>query len=459
MPPDLGSDLRSRTSEVQYARADDAHIAYRVITGGDDGTHDIVLVTGGTMPMESLFEDRIGMRLIDGLAGLGRLLVFDRQGIGLSDAPSDWERSPFQRWCDDLETVITAAGFVRPVLVGNLLSGSTVALFCARSPVDVSAIAVLEPMLPPRAGAPGDWVQRTVTGELDSVAQLTPSRASEPGFREWFDRAGRAGASPGTATRVYTGATADDLQAIEDATAHLRVPALVMRRTASLPNFEASDIAITTFPGATDVELPGTDAHIVGNEVDALLAEIASFVTGEHRAPAPERVLAAVLFSDLVSSTEQASAMGDVRWKQVLDRHDDVIRACVGRRGGTVVNTTGDGVIATLPSAAGAIHAACELRTALEREGLPVRVGIHVGDVERRGNDIAGVGVVVAARILNLAGTGEVLVSNTVVLAATGEAIGFESRGAHRLKGLPGTWELHAVSTSGEPSSNRSSPG
>jgi class 3 adenylate cyclase len=435
---------------VHYARADDVHIAYRVITGEDGGTHDVVLVTGGTMPMEALFEDRIGVRLFDGLAALGRLLVFDRLGIGLSDPPPDWERSPYQRWCNDIETVVAAAGFARPVFVGNLLSASTIALFAARHPDNVGAIAVLQPAQPPRTGTPDDWIRKTVTGELDSVSQLTPSRASEPGFREWFDRAGRAGASPGTAARVYTAASPEDLDAIADATTRLRVPILVMRRSDSpLVISEPGFATATSFPNATHVELPGTDAHIVGSDVDALLAEITRFVTGEHRTLAPERLLAAVLFSDLVSSTEHAAAVGDARWKQLLDRHDDVIRACVGRRGGTVVKSTGDGVVATLPSAAGAVRAARELGTALEQEGLPVRVGIHVGDIERRGNDITGVGVVVAARILGLASAGEILVSSTVVLAAAGEAFNFDARGEYPLKGLPGTWELYAVSSSG----------
>jgi class 3 adenylate cyclase len=435
---------------VQYARAGDAHIAYRVITGEDDGTHDVVLVTGGTMPMDALFDDRIGVRLLDGLAALGRLLVFDRLGIGLSDPPPDWERSPYQGWCDDIETVVTAAGFERPVFVGNLLGASTIALFGARHPDNVRAIAVLQPAQPPRTGTPDDWIRKTVTGEVDSVAQLMPSRAGEPGFREWFDRAGRAGASPGTAARVYTAATPDDLDAIDDATTRLRVPILVMRRSESpLIISEPGFATATIFPTATGVDLPGTDAHLVGGDVDSLLAEIARFVTGEARTPAPERVLAAILFSDLVSSTELAHAVGDARWKQLLDRHDDVTRSCVGRRGGTVVNTTGDGVVATFPSATGAVRAARELSTALDREELPVRVGIHVGDIERRGDNITGLGVVVAARILGLAGAGEVLVSSTVVLAAAGEAFDFEARGEHQLKGLPGTWELHAVSSSG----------
>jgi class 3 adenylate cyclase len=447
MALDIGSDLRSRTSDVQYARAGDSHLAYRVITGENGGDNEVVLLTGGTMPMEALFEDRIGVRLLDGLASLGRLLLFDRQGIGLSDAPADWEDSPFQRWSNDIETVVAAVGFERAVLVGNLLTASAIALFCARRPERVRAVALLEPTRPSRAGAPDEWVRQTVSGEFDSVAQLAPSRADEPGFREWFDRAGRSGASPGTAARVYAAPTADDLVAVDDALAAMQSPVLVMRRNSPFRS-EYRHVLIQDFPGATYVDIPGTDAHLVGNEVDALLAEITRFVTGEARTPAPERVLAAVLFSDLVASTEHAHAVGDARWKQLLDRHDEVSRACVDRRGGTVVNTTGDGVVATLPSAIGAIRAAHDLRTALEAEGLAVRVGIHVGDIDRRGANISGLGVVTAARVMAFASAGEILVSGTVALAATGEALAFESRGEHALKGLPGTWELYAVSSS-----------
>jgi class 3 adenylate cyclase len=169
-------------------------------------------------------------------------------------------------------------------------------------------------------------------------------------------------------------------------------------------------------------------------------------VTGEHQLPAPECALAAVLFSDVVGSTERASALGGERWKRLLDRHDHVARTCVGRRGGTVVKTTGDGVVATLPSAISALRAAQEMQAALSDEGLEVRVGVHVGDVDRRGVDISGLAVNIAARIVNIATSGEILVSSTVRQAAASAPLQFESRGEHSLKGVAGEWELFAVS-------------
>jgi class 3 adenylate cyclase len=198
-------------------------------------------------------------------------------------------------------------------------------------------------------------------------------------------------------------------------------------------------------PGAVRVDLPGEDLSPFGSEVDALLAEVFRFVTGEHRLPPPERILAAVLYSDLVASTDRTTALGDARWRRVLDRHDEIAQACVGRRGGTVIKTTGDGILAVLASATNALRAARELRAALLEQDLEVRVGVHVGDIDRRGDDISGVGVVIAARILNLAAPGEILVSSAAVSATTGEPIHFEPRGEHHLKGIPGTWPIFAA--------------
>jgi class 3 adenylate cyclase len=181
-----------------------------------------------------------------------------------------------------------------------------------------------------------------------------------------------------------------------------------------------------------------------GGEVDALLAELTRFVTGEHRSPAPKRALTAVLHSDLVASTELASAVGDARWKRVLDCHDEIARSCVGRRGGTLIKTTGDGILAILPSATSALRSAQELRAAIREQDLEVRVSIHVGDIDRRGDDISGINVVIGARILNLAGPGEIVMSQSA-LAATGESIHFESRGEHHLKGVRGTWPIFSI--------------
>jgi class 3 adenylate cyclase len=182
-----------------------------------------------------------------------------------------------------------------------------------------------------------------------------------------------------------------------------------------------------------------------GGEADAMLAEISRYVTGEHRLPAAERVLAAVLFSDVVGSTEQASAMGDARWARLLDRHDSIARSCVGRRGGRVVKFEGDAVMAVFPSAGEAVRCGVDLIAAVADVGLQVRVGIHAGDVDRRGDDLSGMAVNIAARVNARAGPGEVLVSETVPRLVTGAGLAFVDRGEHALKGLSESWRLFAV--------------
>jgi class 3 adenylate cyclase len=385
----------------------------------------------------------VALRFVEGLAELGRLVVFDRRGIGLSDSLGGTERSTFASWCDDVEAVVAATRARQPVLVGNLIAACVALLYCDRHPEDVASLAMLEPA-PPDALDAGD-IRGQIQGEIDSATRLCPSRADEPAFREWFHRAGQLGASPGMAERTYPRG-ADELDDIERAAARVRVPVLVLRRPGHpLSPPAESDPLLAMVSGAVRVDLPGKDLVPWGSEVDALLAEISRFVSGEHRAPAPERVLAAVLYSDLVASTDRATALGDTRWKRVLDRHDAIACACVARRGGTVVKTTGDGILAILPSASSALAAAFDLRSALREEDLEVRVGVHVGDLDLRGDDVSGVGVVTAARIMSLAGPGDILASSTAAEAANGGSHRFEARGEHQLKGVAGTWHLFAL--------------
>jgi class 3 adenylate cyclase len=196
---------------------------------------------------------------------------------------------------------------------------------------------------------------------------------------------------------------------------------------------------------ATLVELEGRDHFPFVGDVDALVAEIAAFVIGERRVPPPQRLLSTVLFTDLVGSTERASALGDHDWKSVLDRHDATIRAIVGRAGGSVVKTTGDGVLALLPSAGGCLRAATSILRDLRAEGLQARVGVHIGDIDRRGDDVSGLAVNIASRAMSKAGAGEIVVTAPVVAAVAGQALAFEPLGPHDLKGVPGEWELFRI--------------
>jgi len=442
----LDPDLLLRTSAVKYARRDGAHVAYRVITGKRGGAIDVVLVLSGTASMEAFFEDAVGVRLFGGLADLGRLVVFDRCGIGLSDAPPASSDAGFAGWCCDVEAVVGAAGLDRLVVMSALMGSSAVLLYCDRHPDQVSAVVMFEPSLPVRFDR--SIIDRQISGEIDSIALLCPSRANEPGFRDWFTRAGQFGASPARAAVAYPMPTDDEQERVEQAARRLERRILVLRRPAHrFSPDRSSDGVMAILPAATRVDLPGDDLSIFGSEVDALLGEVSWFVTGEHRLPEPSRVLAAVLFCDVVGSTQRNYAEGDQHWTRLLDVHDAAIRGCVGRRGGTVIKTMGDGVLATLPSCSSALRAAEELRAALAKHDLVVRIGIHVGDIDMRGDDIGGLAVVAAARINRVARPGEILLSSIAVGATVGTPFQFEPRGQHELKGVSGTWDLFSLSS------------
>jgi class 3 adenylate cyclase len=291
-------------------------------------------------------------------------------------------------------------------------------------------------------------MRRVTVGDdtnVDLIAWSFPTRARDPEFRAWIDRAGRAGASPATAERMVEGIH-EQLRAHPIEHHLIRVPTLVLGRpnNQTRPHRVVQRVA-DAIEGAQIVDLPGDDDLAIGADVDALLAEIARFVTGEVRLPPPTRTLCAVLFTDLVSSTERAADLGDARWARVLDRHDAVARQAVDRGGGRVVKTTGDGVLAVLPTASNALTAAAEIGRSLDHEGLAVRIGIHVAEVEHRDDDIAGLGVHVAARIMGRAEAGEILVSATVpAIVGPGPWV-FTDRGRHTLKGVPAEWHLYAA--------------
>ena len=436
-------------SNVEYARAEDGtYVAYRVLDAETPGGDvDLVIVSGGLFPME-LFEDYRGfVRLLDGLSSFGRVVVFDRRGIGLSDPIIDWERPILDQWTDDLAAVVDASGAKDAAVVA--WDGYGIGTrFAARHPDLLRLLVLHHPTSIPDERW-DDWaaqrlasMRRNVEGvETSLLDQVAPSHSADGEFLDWYARAGRAGASPTTAARIWEsvlGARPDE-QLLE----RIQTPTLVLHRRESV--YAPADSvrrAASQISGATIVELDGADFFPFLGDVDAVVAEIADFVVGERRLPPPERIVTALIFTDLVASTERAASLGDARWKSVLDRHDRTVRAAVGSCCGTVVKTTGDGVLALLPSVGAAVQAAERVRHDLTVDGLEVRIGIHVGDVDRRGDDISGLGVHVAARIMALAKPGEVLASASVPPAITSKTAAFEALGAHELKGVPGEWEL-----------------
>jgi class 3 adenylate cyclase len=434
---------------VRYATADGHHLAYRVCTGAP-GREVVLFTPGGTIPMEYLERDRIGARLLDGLLALGSLVQFDRRGIGLSDPITDWSRPIVDQWADDLAAIVDAACTTRPVVVSLGDYWGPARLFAGRRPDALTALVMWEPQGPVDAASLTASVTARVhtdpnpPNEYDWIGRVVPSRADDQAFREWFEAAGRTGASPAVASRLYERPPDELVQMLEAAQGLITVPTLVLRQPANLLGSPPEpDPVVSAIAGAQRADLTGRDFHWLGEGVDELIAEISRFVTGEFVLPAPERTLCAVLMTDIVRSTEQAASVGDARWKAKLDRHDAAIGEEVRRAGGTIANTTGDGVLATLPSADGALRAAVRIRDRLAPDGLAVRIGIHVGDVERRGHDLAGIAVHIAARAMAAAGPGEILVTAPVPPAVLGTAHAFEPAGEHSLKGVPGAWTLY----------------
>ncbi len=431
---------------IAYARAGEHHIAYRELVGSGD--QDIVMVSGVYWSIEAFAVAPPDIeRLLHGLAGVGRLVLFDRRRVGLSDPVTDWDTPLVDQSTDDLAAVVSAAGCDRPAVFSWNWSpiGES---FAPRHPDLVGPLILFNPSAPFTV-ADTDWLEeliesmRRVRAGEDPRAgdHAMPERSQDPDFRAWNDSAGRIGASPSQVSRLEQRTVLDpwpDLGAITARTlvlnrhpSHYVVPAEFNRRIVDL------------IPAAQLVVLPPGDAAVVGCGVDDLVAEITRFLTGEVRLPAPDRQLAAILFTDIVESTQRAAAAGDAAWKQVLGRHDAVCRVAVERRGGEVVKTTGDGILAVFPSATAAIEAARTIRTGVADEGLEVRSGIHVGEIDRRGGDISGLAVHIAARIMSRAEAGQILASAmTTQASSTLDSVRLEPT---TLSGVDGTWDLHAI--------------
>jgi class 3 adenylate cyclase len=424
--------------EIAYARADQTHIAYRVI--GEPGRVDVVVVAGALFPLELLAEDRVTSRFIEGLAALGRLAVFDKRGVGLSDPMTDWTRSAQEQWAEDLVAVVEAAGLDHPVVVSWEPMG--VARFAASARPDLFAAMVLvnpaqytRHFLELLTATGGESVP---TRSMEEIA--FPSRIKDEDFVGWLSRSGRAGASPMSASRIWPH--------LLDYPGSL-TPSGIVTRTLVLHNADCMEPesavrgVVEEIPGATLVQVGGVDVYPVAGDVDLLTREIAEFVTGAPSGLTPLRHVSAVLFTDLVDSTQRAVDEGDAQWRDLLDIHDRTVQRCVRSHGGRVVKYTGDGVLALMPSATGALETAQSIEAHLAEQGLRVRAGIHVGDVDVRGDDVSGLAVNIAARILSHAEPGQILVSEATRQAMLGSRHRFDDVGTTRLKGLPEEWTLH----------------
>ena len=437
--------------KTQYAKSGDLHIAYQV-TG--QGPLDLVLVPGGVSHLESQWEHPWSAGFLDRLASFSRLIRFDKRGTGLSDRvggiPSLEQRM------DDVRAVMDAVGSERATLFGESEGGPMSVLFAATYPERSSAL-VLYGAYARRAWAPDhpygqtdeDWraliaAIESSWGEGAGVDVRAPGAAGDPGYQQWRARHQRLGASTGAAVALVQMNREIDVRAVLPA---IRVPTLVLHRIGDRAvRVEQARYLAEHIPGARLKELPGIDHTAWVGDWESMLSEIEEFLTGTRHAVESDRVLATVLFADIVGSTEKAAALGDRRWRDLLDAYYTMARRELSRFRGREVDTAGDGFFAAFDGPARAVQAASAIRDALRTLGIEIRAGLHTGECEASDGKIAGIAVSIGARISSLAGPGEVLVSSTVKDLVAGSGLRFEDRGERELKGVPDLWRLFALS-------------
>jgi class 3 adenylate cyclase len=437
------------TAPIHYAKSGDVDIAYEV-TGA--GPFDLVLVHGffshleidRELPALAHFHERLG--------SFARLIRFDKRGTGLSDRTVGLP--DFETRMDDVRAVMDAASSESAALFGYSEGGPMCVLFAATYPVRVRAL-VLYSTYAKRRDPDDDypwaprWDERVrVADELEGswgedvdLSSMWPN--ADAAEAAWFQRRGRAGLSPaGARDLILMNSQAD----IRDVLPSVQCSTLVLHRTGDLDaNVEEGRYIASRIPGARFVELAGED-HVPFDDPDQILDEVEEFLTGMRPAPSSDRVLASVLFTDLVGSTATAESMGDEAWAALLRAHNEAVRRELVRFSGEEIDTAGDGFLALFDGPARAIRCALSIRDVLAPLGLEVRAGVHTGEVERRGGDKPrGIAVHVGARVMSLAGAGEVLVSSTTRDLVAGSGLEFDDRGEHELKGVQGPRRLFAA--------------
>jgi class 3 adenylate cyclase len=439
--------------ETKYAKSGDVSIAYQVV---GDGSMDLVLIPGYISHLELLWEEPHVVRFVERLASFARVIPFDKRGTGMSDpvtvVPTLEERM------DDIRAVMDAASSERAAMLA-ISEGAPLAILFAATYPDRCRALVLAGGLARSTWAPDydyPWAPRVEDlaqsaeqymlpswGTGDLIEIFAPSLADDPAAHNWFGRLQRFGASPAMLAQIHQMFLDVD---VRHALPAVHVPTLVLhRRGDRVVNRRAGQWLAEHIAGARYVELPGADHSLYAGDQDRALAEIEEFLTGTRGAAEPDRVLATLLFTDIVGSTDRAAAVGDRRWKELLDLHDGIVAKQVEAARGRLVKRMGDGCLATFDGPGRAIRCAVAVGEELRSVGLDVRAGVHTGEVELRGEDLGGIAVNIASRVADLAGGGEVLVSSTVKDLVAGSGIGFEDRGAHVLKGVPDEWRLYAV--------------
>ncbi|MEO8546521.1 MAG: adenylate/guanylate cyclase domain-containing protein [Burkholderiaceae bacterium] len=436
--------------ETRYVKSGDVHIAYQVI---GSGPVDLVLVPGWVSNIECFWDDPACAKFLRALTSFARLIVFDKRGTGLSDRVT--HMPTLETRMDDLRAVMGAVGSERAVLCGYSEGGPMCALFAATYPTRTVGLIMIGSFPNRLISADSPWGRSAQElqdynkmcdaqwGGPVSIEQIMPSVAQDESQRQRWARFLRMSASPAAVLALNTMNSEIDIRHVLPA---IRVPTLLLHAVKDLRvNVTASRYMVQKIPNAVLVELPGVDHAPWLDNGDAILVEISKFLLNLAQPVEPDRVLATVLFSDIVGSTERAVSMGDRRWRELLAQHHQVVRQELTRFRGQEMDTTGDGFFATFDGPARGVRCASHMVEALRPLGLAVRVGLHTGECEMVGNKVAGIAVHIGARVSSTAQPGEVIVSSTVKDLVAGSGLRFGDRGMQTLKGIPEPWHLFAV--------------
>ena len=435
--------------DVQYARSGEVAIAYHVV---GRGALDLVFAPGYVSHLTHVLENPDVSAFFERLASLGRLIRFDRRGIGLSDRPRDVPT--LETRMDDIRAVMDAVRSRRAALIASGEAGAMAMLFAATYPERVAALVLWGPVARgvasedyPIGESEAEWQQ-----QLDEIEKGWGTRAffekqfaevrgelvDDEATFEWYCETLRCAASPGAALTAHRMAMDVDVRAVLVA---IRVPVLILHRPTMRTDAEYIADRIS---GARRVEVPGRASMFVGSG-ERTLDEIEHFLGTALGDAEPDTVLSTVLFTDIVGSTERAAALGDRRWRETLERHNAIVRQLLDSFGGREIDTAGDGFFSSFDGPARAIRCAVAISRSMQELELEIRSGLHTGECEIHGDKLAGIAVNLGARVAAKAGPGEVLVSSTVKDLVAGSGIEFEDRGEHELKGVPGEWRLFAV--------------
>lgn len=435
---------------VRFTENDGVRLAFRVIGDGDT---DLVFVPTWLSNLDLIDAYKPLADSIESMSSFARVIVLDRRGTGLSDRLSGV--ATLEEGMDDLQAVLDAAGAEKVSLFGLNESGTLCALFAATYPERVRSLVLYATFATTMWHPDYPWGQKReerveqieaisqLWGHEDTGALFNQGPADDDEFRHWAVRWARNSVTRDALPGIFEMLEKTDVRHVLPS---IRVPTLVLHRTddAVVP-VENGRYLAQHIPGAKYVEMPGADHLPFLGDWETIADEVEEFITGTRRARGLQRVLATILFTDIVGSTQKAAELGDERWRKLLDDYDEIVRRDLDRFQGQLIKNLGDGHFATFDGPARALRCACSIRTSVKRLGIDVRCGLHTGEVEVRGEDLGGIAVHIGARVMSLAGAGDVLVSGAVPPLVAGSGIDFEDCGTHELRGIEGKWALYRV--------------